>query len=180
MQEKMEFVHKNDTWVLVELPKGRRYAIDELKAQLSKEFEIKDLGEEETTKISSPLKIPQVPCLELPVKEKPPEAITHGSVSEYTTALEKRFVLVDRTDSKEEESVDYDTDTYITDDEELGHGIDTGRSSHFLDIEPEPKVITTTTSMPSPIVEPARDLTTFYFLEEAGLRAEAKPKPKVE
>ncbi|ONK68061.1 uncharacterized protein A4U43_C05F7000 [Asparagus officinalis] len=93
---------------------------------------------------------------------------------------EKRFVLVDRTDSKEEESVDYDTDTYITDDEELGHGIDTGRSSHFLDIEPEPKVITTTTSMPSPIVEPARDLTTFYFLEEAGLRAEAKPKPKVE
>ncbi|XP_071684677.1 uncharacterized protein [Lolium perenne] len=46
MLEEMEALEKNNTWEVVELPKGNDIAgIEELKQQLKREFEVKDLGQ---------------------------------------------------------------------------------------------------------------------------------------
>ncbi|KAL4323155.1 hypothetical protein GQ457_11G027600 [Hibiscus cannabinus] len=70
MQEEIEALHKNNTWDLVPLPQGRKPIddmlvagpkkdhIEELKARLAREFEMKDLGPTQDCKtISTPLPI---------------------------------------------------------------------------------------------------------------------------
>ncbi|ONK66969.1 uncharacterized protein A4U43_C06F14110 [Asparagus officinalis] len=58
---------------------------------------------------------------------------------------DKESTQFDWVDSEEEERVNYETETYITDPDESARGDDAGGSSYIPDTEPKPKVGTTMT-----------------------------------
>ncbi|ONK81001.1 uncharacterized protein A4U43_C01F24180 [Asparagus officinalis] len=111
--------------------------------------------------------------LESPVKEKSPEAPTHGPLAKQATIL------------GEEERVNYDTDANITDPDKSGLGDGTDGSSHIRDDEPEPGVDMTMTFVSTPIVESSiliEDLSMPKSARHAmtsNLPKEAKPRVKL-